>query len=321
MKRKMIFVCLFVLTMVTACGKNTDDTDVADVDAVVTEEAPEKDVDTTDVDTKEEPVDTLPISSDMDIVLGSEDMPVNDFNNETYDYKLSSFPEVHIKLPKGTITDTNAKDLTCNGIKYAVAFDGCNAPILVDVTLKCLEDCHCGAKHEERISYGQFEVDHNWRQIAIDNMTDETALIIAFSMHGDYTDEDYQMMKDYARLNIEYVKEQVAGWDQNFVSEDTKESDTDEDAPAEVTTTKYIGEEVENVIEIDNIDTDDAYLRAVDSVGYTYEFPVVHFGGMEYHAMDGDTVALQLYISNSNLMCNTEFEDYCNLYGAYTLSE
>lgn len=307
----ILAACMLILG---ACGK-TEEQAAMGADTNPAAEGTEK-VDDKTKDTKPEPVDVI---ADVDVVIGSEVMPVNESSTAAHDFTLDNFPEIHILVPSDNITCT-IEDGDSHCRQYEIAIPGCDYSAQCCISFSGPNDDYCGVGHIGYIESDGYIVDYCWCSIAVKDKATETAIEIMFFYTGDGAEEKGEFIRTLTELNLEYIKAQSDGWKPNTYdgTENTANSDVlDEDFGIMT----YKNNETDAVINIENLFTEDAKLSAVDGVGYTYEYPLVQKTDTIWSAMDGGKEMLYIEIADGKLKCDMDYEDCCNLYGDYTLVE
>lgn len=310
----ILATCMLILG---ACGK-TEEQAAMGADTNPAAEGTEK-VDDKTKDTKPEPVDVI---ADVDVVIGSEVMPVNEFSTAAHDFTLDNFPEIHILVPSDDITCVNEDGDTMHNRTYLIAIPGCDYSVTCSVYLDGANDCHCAAGHIDYIESDGYVIDYNWCGFAVIDKKTEKAILIDFyyTGNGDGAEEKSEYIRTLTELNLEYIKAQSDGWEPNTY--DGKENTVDSEVSDEdFGIMTYKNNETDAVIKIENLFTEDAKLSAVDGVGYTYEYPLVQKTDTVWSAMDGGKEMLYIEIADGKLKCDMDYEDCCNLYGDYTLVE
>lgn len=233
MKRKMSILLAAVITtsMLSSCGAKDkravevfdDVTDTAEV------EIQEKTIETNIAEKNEErPKETedaaVGIIANTDVILGSDVMPVNNakLGGGRMVY-VSNMPEIHIMIPSSDIRELQSDD---NKKRYLISIPGSNLFIKVNTYIDGAID---GLKNatgfsDEYVEYGRYMVDYTWCMICVADVETETAFWIDFELcdeNGKYaknrTEEEDQFAHTIGPVNIEYIKEQVSSWDQEFV--------------------------------------------------------------------------------------------------------
>lgn len=319
-KMGVVLIGLMITAVLSACGAKDDKGIPEEISSfekteTKTESAVEEATET--VETKEEPsrgsLDTV------DVVVGSDVLPVNEFETKYREFRLSALPELHIMLPSSDITCAIEDGDTMHDRQYSVETTEGNG-FYVRIYLDGKNDEYCPAKHEEWIDYGRYAVDYNWCQFAVKDYETETVIVVLFLM-GDKerTDKSKQLMEDCVRINIEYVKEQVASWDQDYVPVESQSIDSEETNANEVNAVSYIQDENYAVLAFDKNLVEDTNLYGIDIYGYEYTFELVKTSDTSFDGMVDGEIAVTITIDGDTLFLDTEYENYCNLYGAYTL--
>lgn len=334
MKRKKNFVlaCLMMMIVIlSACGtkREAENTNAVTEEEVETASTAVNDkaqaVETEEEVEVEETEEAVADGGMVDVVIG-KDIKVKDatFHDEPVSYTL--FPEMHMFMFSDSIVEsenTDEKDLQ----KYVVYCPEIDTDLYFSIYLSGDLDEYCAAKHEETVSYGRYLIDYNWCQIAIKDTEAPMAIVMYFYCEARDAADAHEPIEKLVDANIEYLKEQISGWDEDFVgtpaeeaSESTEEpiySDFEDIGPlrfvhddgyAEITVNHFVG-------------PGDLNITASDNEGNEYAFPLEVAGESYYLAMDGDVVALHLTIEDGKINCYTEDMKYANLSGDYTLVE
>lgn len=337
MKRKTSITLIFLMitAVLSACGtkdkrpdeaatttKLVEDTeDVRPVEDTNIIEVPE----TPDVeeDVKEPDIDNL--YEVVDVVVGGDVITVNDVVTKNREFHLAMLPEIHILVPSDDIVCTTEDGDSMHFKQYEITVPGNNHKVYCRVNLNGPKDCYCGAKHEETIDFGRYTLDYNWRQFAVYDKETDTAIVVGFGAVDEHTEETTELVSHITDMNIEYIKQQITGWDQNFEPDATEaEKNINEEIYKEINpdlgTQVYVSD-TGNRVEIKNFLSENTTMHAIDVIGYTYDFEMKPEGDTLYFAMDGDKQALYVDIANGKMTIDTDYEEYCNLYGEYTLVE
>lgn len=342
MKRKKNFVlaCLMMIVILSACGTKreveTTSTAVNDTtQAVETEEEVEttstavndktQAVETEEEVEVEETEETVADGGMVDVVIG-KDIKVKDGSIHDVPVSYTTFPEMHMLMLSDSMVESEDTEKR-NRQNYAVYCPEIDADLYFSIYLNGDLDEYCAARHEETVSYGRYLIDYNWCQIAIKDTESKLAIVMYFYYDAKNAADAREPIEKWVDANIEYLKEQISGWDEGFVntpaedvSESTEEpiySDFEDIGPlrfvhdngyAEITVNHFVG-------------PGDLNITASDNEGNEYAFPLEVAGESYYLAMDGDVVALHLTIEDGKINCYTEDMKYANLSGDYTLVE
>ena len=326
-KKTLALAILATCMLLAACGKTEqqtiEDTDSNPIteDTLVGTESAEPTKETTEGYKTE--VKEIAKKDLVDVIIGGDVITVNDISNEKRDFKLSVFPEIHILIPNGDVVCTEEDGDQAHLRQYDVAVPEMNKTIECAVNLNGKKDCYCIVGHEDVIEFGRYKLDYNWCQFTIYDEVANTAITVEFSSSNEGMSDYVASITD---ANIEYIKQQIESWDQEYAADVTNAEDENinEEIYAEINpdlgTQVYISE-TGNRIEIENFLSENTTIHAVDSAGYKYDLTLIPVADTFYHAMDGDTVALYVDIANGKMTIDTDDEYYCNLYGDYNLVE
>lgn len=237
MKRKVSITLIFLMitAVLSACGtkdnKNTDEVVVTTTEAVENTKSVEAANDTTEGHKTE--VEKIAEKDLVDVVVGGDVITVNDVVTQNREFHLAMLPEIHILVPSDDIVCTTEEGDTMHFKQYEITVPDSNHKVYCRVNLNGPKDCYCAVKHEEKIEFGRYMLDYNWCNFAIYDKTTDTAIVVGFEAVDEHTDETSDYVASITDSNIEYIKQQMAEWDQDFVP-DVKENITDD---AEVSST------------------------------------------------------------------------------------
>lgn len=224
MKKMSIVILLFVAVLLTACGtKETVDTDVDNktVDEVAVNSptaVPEASTPTS--------VPAPAVTDKIDIVVG-KDIPCFDD-----DMPISSFPALHIYVTGNFVRQTD------NGpFKYAIP----NNNIVLDVSSSVwLEQCAetYVIPHYETVEYGRYLVDVDYSEdinrtstyITVYDTQINAGIRVVIGLGNENnipTDEQLSYIKQYGLAEVEYIKNQVSNWPQDFAGSESAAAPVD----------------------------------------------------------------------------------------------
>lgn len=223
-KMGVVLIGLMIIAVLSACGtkdnKNTDE--VATVTTEVVEDT--KSVETTKETTKETTegykteVEKIEKKDLVDVVVGGDVITVNDITTKYREFHLAMLPEIHILVPSDDIVCTVEEGDTMFFKQYEIAIPSEDQPVYCRVNLdNGSSDCHCVVRHEEAVEYGRYIIDYNWCNIAIIDTQTDTSVIVMFLSNGGKSKVTSDYIAALTDVNIEYVKQQMAEWDQDFV--------------------------------------------------------------------------------------------------------
>lgn len=334
MKRKKNFVlaCLMMIVILSACCTKRE---VENTNAVAKEEVETtstavndkaQEVETEEKVEVEETEEAVADGGMVDVVIG-KDIKVKDGHIHDVPVSYTTFPEIHLLMPSDSMVEAEYSGGGTNQKKYVVYCPEIDTDLYFHIYLEGDLDEYCAARHEETVSYGRYLIDYNWCQIAIKDTESKLAIVMYFYCEARDAADAHEPIEKWADANIEYLKEQISGWDEDFVgtpaeavSESTEEpiySNFEDIGPlrfvhddgyAEITVNHFVG-------------PGDLNITASDNEGNEYAFPLEVSGESYYLAMDGDVVALHLTIEDGKINCYTEDMKYANLSGDYTLVE
>ena len=210
----ILTACMLLLG---ACGKSeqqataeVDNNEVSKETAAIVEDT--KSVEPTKETTEVEKISKKDL---VDVVVGGDVISVNDFTTPNREFHLSMLPEIHILIPAGNVVCTEEEGDQMHLRQYEITVPGTDGgTINCKVNLNGQKDCYCGPGHEENVEFGRYTLDYNWRQFAIYDESTDTAIVIGFNTTNEnMTDYIYSI----ADINIEYIKQQMTEWPQEFI--------------------------------------------------------------------------------------------------------
>lgn len=346
MKRKMNFVlaCLLMMVMLSACGAKEvveDTTAVSDKEVETT--SPENTEETQVTEETAEPVETEVVEvveetvgetveeteegGMVDVILG-KDIQVNDNKIKRCVCSITNFPETHILLPSDSFAATST-EVHNNGIEYEVYVPDLDKTVFFKIYLLGDLDDYCAARHEDTVEYGRYLIDYNWCQFAVKDTNTQIAFVVLFYSDSKNASEMHDTIEQLTDANIEYLKEQLPQWDENFVGEtvtDTEEPEISEEPIysdfEEIGPLVFTKDSGDMEMVVNNFMTEGINMTASDSKGNAvYNFPLYPAGENYYQVLDGDSVAIDVIIEDGKLICDVLGEKYTELDGDYTLVE
>lgn len=217
-KMSVVLIGLMITAVLSACGtkdnKNTDEVATATTEVAEDTKSVEPTKETTEGYKTE--VEEIAKKDLVDVVIGNV-ITVNDVETPHREFHLADVPTVHILVPSDDIICTTEDGDSMHFKQYKVAVPSSDHTIYCRVNLNGPKDCYCGAKHEEAIEYGRYMLDYNWCGFAIYDAQTDTAIVVGFEAADEHTEETSDYVAALTDVNIEYVKQQISGWDQEFI--------------------------------------------------------------------------------------------------------
>lgn len=339
--RKKVSIVLFVLMVMvalSACGEKDEPTNTplneitSENEVLSTKETNNNIVEPSEVTTKEdtENVDINNNTQLVDWVIG-EDIAVSERPDSGA--FVSNLPTIHFLLPpKDNIVETTILD---NGsTKYTISASGIDRPIVIYASIQKGSDDYCSrGYHKETVDNGRYCVDignmldNNYTDTSttiIDNQTGWAITIVMDVKNGyekDVSESDINAYKELYELNIEYIKEQVSGWDANYTA---PQSNSEEDDWVQGYINDFYGIYNNNAgyatVEIipNTNDGNDTLIATDIANSTTYECELVPAGDNYFQAMYNGEVALNIETTGTGLFIDIDIEEYVNLYGEYS---
>lgn len=220
-KKILAITILIACMLLTACGKSEQQT-TAEIDTnpvtedTFIEEETAGEANEIKIETKDDAPTNDSIGT-VDVIVGGDVISVNDFTTPNREFHLAALPEIHILVPSDNITCTTEEGDSMHFRQYEIEVLNSEHSVFCRVNLNGQKDCYCGAGHEETVEFGIYTLDYNWCQLAIYNEATDTAIVIGFEAADEHTSETSDYVAALTDANIEYIKEQVSSWDQNFV--------------------------------------------------------------------------------------------------------
>ena len=349
MRKKVSIVLFSLIGMValSACGEkdnptNTTPSEIASLNEVVSTRETNNIVEP-EVTTKED-VETENVNTDntqlVDWVIG-EDIAV--YETPENGWSVSNLPPISVQLPsKDNVVGTVVME--DGNTEYTINVNGIDSPIVICASLIKTSDDNCNhGYHKEFVEYGRYSIDIGNRfevgftttyTTIIDTET-EFAIGIDIGLYDengllkDLSESDIAVYKELYDMNIEYIKEQVSGWDSNYVAVVTNEgSDSNEVIIDEEWVSGYLDAfygtynctaGYATVEIIPNTNDGNDTLIATDIANNTvYECELVPAGDNYFQAIYNGEVALNVETTGTGLFIDIDLEEYVNLYGEYS---
>lgn len=339
MKKKMNILLTAAITaiMLAACGSNETATNEEKTSIEVASTENQK-VEEEPTSTFVEPTETLVGWQELykEWVFDKDiDMSIIDEN------VITQLPELKLMLP----CKKDAEEVETYGNGYIIVIKGTESEVRVSVGLSdgVQTSTETGlAPWYERTDYGRYYVDiymhknlAGYLTFIIQDFEAEISYIITFSGGNiDYKKNmDADDAESYATLiydNIEYIKEQVAGWDGSSAmpAYDSRSANNEVFNSEDEWVQGYIdafygtyscavGYATIEIVRNPNGGNDT--IIAVDtSNNQSYECELVPAGDNYFQAMLSGEVVLHIEPTEKGLFIDTDSEEYSNLYGDYT---
>lgn len=321
MKKKMsvVVVCLLMAAvMLTACGtKETVDTDVDNktVNEVVVNTpttVPEASTPTS--------VPAPAVTDKIDIVIG-KDIPCYDD-----DMPISSFPELHIYVTGDFVRQAD------NGpFKYAIP----NNNIVLDVSSSVwLEQCAetYVIPHYETTEYGRYLVDVDYSEdisrtstyITVYDTQINAGIRVVIGLGNENnvpTDEQLLYIKQYGLAEVEYIKNQVSNWPQDFAGSESAAAPVE--TPAEADVKVYsLNAYADITVTLTYSDDGTVELLCQSPSDATVQQKLVATADGKLQALrEGGEMFMEITVGDGKMFLDTPFMEFANYFGDYTLTE
>lgn len=328
MKKKMsIIILLMMVVMLTACG--TKETVDADMNNQSTEEVYAKDPATVPevselVSTPEPEAPAAPVVSDKIDLIVDVDIPVGGQSEKV------EFPELHLYVTGDLVEQVNAATT-----RYEIP----NAVIHFTVSARyfqgpdyCWETYQ--VPHYETANYGRYLVDIDYQEkisygatyITVYDTEMEAGIKFEVSIgtvnETAPTDEERSYVKQYALMEAEYVKEQVAAWSQDFVPGSGTEVGTA--APVETVAEEkvYALDACPDITVTLSYSDNGTMLTCLSPYDETIQCELVQTESGILQALDETgEMFMEITVGDGKIFLDTPFMEYANFYGDYTLKE
>ncbi len=235
-----VILTIMIIASLTACRTNsanseagaTQPTTESTKEAVETTAEPAV-TETVDVENTEEPVEAVetpvsgPYDNLVDWVIGKD---IWVYEQPDGKRRVSNLPELKIKLPSKD--NLLGVDEYSNENDYNIEVPTTDDFVVASASLKWADNtdlCFAEQLHKEFTTYGKYTFDwgyaNNIANIAIGCPDTDTSILITLSIYKkDATDnrkptsdEAKAEFEKFVNTNVEYVREQVQAWDQNYV--------------------------------------------------------------------------------------------------------
>lgn len=342
-KKTSVLTILTACMLLAACGKTEQQT-TAEIDtnevAAVTAEVVE---DTKSAEPTKETTEGYKTKAEkiakndlVDVAVGNDVITVNDVKTPHREFHLADVPTVHILVPSDDIICTTEEGDSMHFRQYRIAVPDSENAIYCRVNLNGPDDCYCAVRHEEAIEYGRYMLDYNWCQIAIYDAQTDTAIVVMFGAADEHTDETSDYVASLTDANIEYIKQQVSAWNQDFIpnveenviddADVSGASDNDGLLECDIIPCGFYDLDGNKYVMISTYDDDDSgecmlmfgRYDGADSPFDYYDLENVD-GGNTYSATNWDKVSVTVTFSDGGMDLSEGTEELEEYNGHYTL--